>query len=896
MWALQLAGRTVSLALLAHPHTTKLTLFHPPISNLNSNLNSFGSRTVHIIGSGFAVDTYGGSNKLFIGVKGYDDFIASTVKEAFASNDDLTHHPWITTQNSHGTPWNPSQLPPPSLWIEAPVIEGACTVDCGGARKLVADTSTIEHLFSISSPFALSFMSRWSLEFGSRASYETSQGWRPEWWLRSCESMFCGEDVTMDVKVVTLETSDSTDSFDEFVAYLPSAYTYAHPLNPTVPYLTSLSPRYGSSSDVFRLQGTNLGTSLKDYRNIYFGPGRPPMGSNLESFASSALCRPSDLNPAADKDGEVYGTFQAVTVDQQTDYPIRLDEVICRLGDFEGGSYNASAYMGVDPERRPGSSKAGAGYVGGLTSLFPHSATDLLSVGGEGVPFSAQYYPHINSIYPAMGSKGGGTILTITGGGFSMDEAKNDVTVGGSTCRVIESTIEFIVCETSREESEFIVKDYYAEPFVREVRGANATNATNATKATNETYFDYLSWEMEMAMHETETEMTAPVELGWEGAVTHGEGWQGGGIYHPAPHPTTNFVTYDFNSSLLTRSGMYGVEVTHVAVADVDDDECDSLSTQPAAIDIVVASGAVTRVGNASQPLTIAFSPLSGSMRVTVAVSLTGDSHPHECLPTPIVTVTYLSPAPFNSPSQACTDPKAANFDAGADAALGGSPASCLYAKGRGLSVQSYSYMKPGYSSDDWFPQGSPSETMYSHESCLAPNGWGWQAEYDETCDDGACPLHDPCGPKAFCCLGDHFASCTSTWDVPGTSGSSPWRTMLVQDVGTAEEPCYFDSPEQNWGEELEEGGAFTGAKGKYMDGNTTFLKTKCNSYLDEFESMRQSSSGYFQLELCFEDSDWGCVRWFQTCNPMLEECTVENSGFVADDGGGRVGGRRSGR
>ena len=120
------------------------------------------------------------------------------------------------------------------------------------------------------------------------------------------------------------------------------------------------------------------------------------------------------------------------------------------------------------------------------------------------------------------------------------------------------------------------------------------------------------------------------VELGWEGAVTHGEGWQGGGIYHPAPHPTTNFVTYDFNSSLLTRSGMYGVEVTHVAVADVDDDECDSLSTQPAAIDIVVASGAVTRVGNASQPLTIAFSPLSGSMRVTVAVSLTGDSHPHE--------------------------------------------------------------------------------------------------------------------------------------------------------------------------------------------------------------------------------------------------------------------------
>jgi len=110
---------------------------------------------------------------------------------------------------------------------------------------------------------------------------------------------------------------------------------------------------------------------------------------------------------------------------------------------------------------------------------------------------------------------------------------------------------------------------------------------------------------------------------------------------------------------------------------------------------------------------------------------------------------------------------------------------------------------------------------------------------------------------------------------------------MLVQDVGTAEEPCYFDSPEQNWGEELEEGGAFTGAKGKYMDGNTTFLKTKCNSYLDEFESMRQSSSGYFQLELCYEDSDWGCVRWFQTCNPMLEECTVENSGFVADDGGG---------
>lgn len=157
----------------------------------------------------------------------------------------------------------------------------------------------------------------------------------------------------------------------------------------------------------------------QDYRSIYIGPGRPPQGGNLESNANSALCRAETLNAAASLDGEVFGeSAKSVTVDDINPAPITKDEVMCRLGDFEAGSYNASAFMGTKWREDP--------LIGGLAVISPHTPEDLLSKDSNGIPYSAQYYPHIESIEPLSGSKAGGTVLTISGGGFSMNKVRID--------------------------------------------------------------------------------------------------------------------------------------------------------------------------------------------------------------------------------------------------------------------------------------------------------------------------------------------------------------------------------------------------------------------------------------------------------------------------------------
>jgi hypothetical protein len=64
--------------------------------------------------------------------------------------------------------------------------------------------------------------------------------------------------------------------------------------------------------------------------------------------------------------------------------------------------------------------------IGGLAVISPHTPEDLLSKDSNGIPYSAQYYPHIESIEPLSGSKAGGTVLTISGGGFSMNKVRID--------------------------------------------------------------------------------------------------------------------------------------------------------------------------------------------------------------------------------------------------------------------------------------------------------------------------------------------------------------------------------------------------------------------------------------------------------------------------------------
>ena len=765
-----------------------------------------GGTHIHVKGSGFSIDTYGGGNKVYIGDRRYE------------------------TETEGGQP----------LWIEAPVIEGACTVDCGGARKLVADTGDFMRFFSSESPEAESFMDSYRKMWGKEVSEWkmlpwNDRPWRPRWWYDECSTLSCDEDVhDLDVMVISSETSDSFSGFEYYTGYLSDAFTVLHPLNPSSPSIDKVEPRYGSSNDIFRITGSKLGTSLQDYRNIYFGPGRPPMGANLESLSSSALCRPEDLNAAADPDGEVYGTFQAVTVDQQSLDPIKLNEVTCRLGDFESGSYNASSFMGITEDHRESPE-----YVGGLTALFPHSPADLLSFDSKGRPYSVQYYPSITSINPLSGSKAGGTILTISGGGFSMNPSSNAVTVAGSTCTIISSTIEQIVCETSPEQPIAIVKSEFS------IRRANDTDLLPSSSFSSAVSSPFSFESTTLGSTSFSSPQTTPISL------TLSEG---------SDEDTLPYLSYSFPDSAMTAEGEYTISVAFQPAT-----TCNSPM-----LEVIVAAGAVVTSANITTSymhndpkvlLWTPFSPIGKNLTVTTT---------NACSPPPDIIAQYVAPP------QNCSDPKAANYDPSVDSSAPSDVRTCTYSKGRGLSIQQYSYMKPGYGDDSWFPTGSPTQTMYAQKTCSAPNGWGSQGEYDHMCDTEFCSLHSPCGSDAFCCLSDHFEGCTSHWDMPSTSGSSPYRKMLIQDVSDHELPCYFHRH------------GFDGNRIAHNKYNTSsvFARDKCNSYLDEFESLRSPSTGHFSLELCYEGTGWGCFRWLQTCNPFTDECTLENSGFVKDQSG----------
>lgn len=77
----------------------------------------------------------------------------------------------------------------------------------------------------------------------------------------------------------------------------------------------------------------------------------------------------------------------------------------------------------------------------------------LLSYDSRGVLHELQYYPRIDDLSPMVGSVAGGTEITILGGGFSMDESANSVTIGGKACKVTYSTLEEIRCNTTATEN-----------------------------------------------------------------------------------------------------------------------------------------------------------------------------------------------------------------------------------------------------------------------------------------------------------------------------------------------------------------------------------------------------------------------------------------------------------
>ncbi|XP_048585401.1 fibrocystin-L isoform X2 [Nematostella vectensis] len=66
----------------------------------------------------------------------------------------------------------------------------------------------------------------------------------------------------------------------------------------------------------------------------------------------------------------------------------------------------------------------------------------------NGAPPRMEYVLVVTDVFPRVGSMLGGTMVRITGRGFSDDAASNEVRVGGAPCEVVSSRSDQIVCQT----------------------------------------------------------------------------------------------------------------------------------------------------------------------------------------------------------------------------------------------------------------------------------------------------------------------------------------------------------------------------------------------------------------------------------------------------------------
>ncbi len=132
--------------------------------------------------------------------------------------------------------------------------------------------------------------------------------------------------------------------------------------------------------------------------------------------------------------------------------------------DLAGGFYNLSFV--VQDDFSHGSSSTGRAI------LFQNDRYDntrfdrfyLFQSTLQGTSYSVCLYPSIESVSPALGSFGGGTILQIIGTGFTSKSSELVVYAGGLPCEVLASTSTTISCRTSETAEDYVSSRLFGSP------------------------------------------------------------------------------------------------------------------------------------------------------------------------------------------------------------------------------------------------------------------------------------------------------------------------------------------------------------------------------------------------------------------------------------------------
>ena len=116
--------------------------------------------------------------------------------------------------------------------------------------------------------------------------------------------------------------------------------------------------------------------------------------------------------------------------------------------DMEGGYHNVSLIVSaVDSDPNSIGSGLARTFEDSKTSDYYQDFYNYRS-SLAGTVHSVTVFPSVRSVSPKEGSIAGGTVLTITGSGFSRDQSELEVFAGGEPCDILTSEITEITCRT----------------------------------------------------------------------------------------------------------------------------------------------------------------------------------------------------------------------------------------------------------------------------------------------------------------------------------------------------------------------------------------------------------------------------------------------------------------
>ena len=548
--------------------------------------------------------------------------------------------------------------------------------------------------------------------------------------------------------------------------------------------------------------------------------------------ATHTQCRPGKLNSIRDplRPDTPPVTTAAVMQEDRNPAPIATDLYQCGLGDFMAGSYNVSVYM-ANTMRTTGASANSALYVPGLAAVYDEDGylePGLFATDGSGSLHMVQYFPRIDSVSPTLGSLGGGTVLTLQGGGFPMDESDAAVFVNGRRCVVTYASIESLVCNTSAYNPDNAIAPTrvaveasdYAATADSVAEGGSVLLSTNGNGWADVTSASavggtYAAWTN--LAGQDESDAAAASASAWAVLAPAASAEGGGtvavsGVYDlllSVPAPDASCADRPVNVSVVVRgSGSYMSVTVDMSGGD----------------------------GTAAELLPLGRFVLLAGATTTVTIS-GGGARAGQCVAVDDVVFQFVSAL-----SEGCTDPDAENYDARALKDDG----SCLYLGARGVSTQSWTAMSAAYALDDWYPQ-EEYETWGAGGFCKVPSNA--TAEALEACWQGDCEFHQQCGADSFCCLSSSHAGCVPVRELRDVDGRG-WKLVFRHDLGQA----------GSWTHGLF---ATNGTAGH--DDRTMF------SLLAQLEDFRRPSDGRFEFKACWPGSGFkSCMEWIQMKNPLL--------------------------